>query len=60
MTNVSIVGLEEQDGKFTPMPKGDTLITSNSKLLLIGTGRDIRLAKNIIKSKYKPEDLKYV
>ena len=57
MTNVSIVGLEEENGKFTPMPKGDTLITSNSKLLLIGTGKDIRLAKNIIKSKYKPEEL---
>jgi len=60
ITNVSIVGLEEENGKFTPMPQGNALITSNSKLLLIGTGKDIRLAKNIIKSKYKPEGLKYV
>lgn len=60
MTNVSIVGIEDANGKFTPMPKGDTLITSNSKLLLIGTGKGIRDAKNIIQKKYKPEELKYV
>ncbi len=60
ITNVSIVGLEEPNGKFTPMPQGDALIISNSKLLLIGTGKDIRMAKNIIKSKHKPEELKYV
>ena len=60
MTNVSIVGIEDANGKFTPMPKGDALITSNSKLLLIGTGQGIRDAKDIIKNKYKPEELKYV
>ena len=60
MTNVSIVGMEEANGRFTPMPKGDTLIMSNSKLLLIGTGKGIRDAKNIIKNRYKPEELKYV
>jgi len=60
MTNVSIVGIEDTNGKFVPMPKGDTLITSNAKLLLIGTGKGIRDAKNIIKNRYKPEELKYV
>ena len=60
MTNVSIVGMEEANGRFTPMPKGDTLIMSSSKLLLIGTGKGIRDAKNIIKNRYKPEELKYV
>ncbi len=60
MTNVSIVGIEEKNGRFTPMPKGDTLITSDSKLLLIGTGEGIRNAKNIIKKNYKPVELKYV
>ncbi len=60
MTNVSIVGIEEKNGRFTPMPKGDTLITSDSKLLLIGTGEGIRNAKSIIKKNYKPVELKYV
>ncbi len=58
--NVSIVGIKDANGKFTPMPKGDTLITSQSKLLVIGTGEAIRATKNIIKNKYKPEELKYV
>ncbi len=60
ITNVSIVGIKDKNGKFTPMPKGETLIGSNSKLLVIGTGEGIRKTKQIIKSKYKPEELKYV
>ncbi len=60
ITNVSIVGIKDSNGKFIPMPKGDTLIGSNSKLLVIGTGEGIKNTKMIINSKYKPEELKYV
>ena len=42
------------------MPKGDTLIGTGTKLLVIGTGESIRLTKRVIKSKHKPEELKYV
>lgn len=57
---VSIVGIRDSLDKFIPMPKGDTLISSGSKLLLIGTSDNIREAKRIIRKKYKPEELKYV
>ena len=60
IANVSVVGIRKKDGKFTPMPKGDVLVTSESKLLLIGTQKGIVITKNLIKQRTKPEELKYV
>jgi len=60
ISNVTIIGIRQKDGKFIPMPKGDTLIMPESKLLLIGTEDGIRHAKKIIRKKEKPEELKYV
>jgi len=60
VANVTIIGIRQKDGKFIPMPKGDTIIMPESKLLLIGTGDGIRHAKKIIRKKTKPEELKYV
>ncbi len=60
VANVTIIGVRQKDGKFIPMPKGDTIIMPESKLLLIGTGEGIRQAKKIIRKKEKPEELKYV
>ncbi|AJC87956.1 potassium channel protein [Campylobacter insulaenigrae] len=59
MANVSVVGILENK-KFTPMPKGDTLIGTGSKLLLVGTADSIKIAKKIIKNKQKPDELKYI
>lgn len=42
------------------MPNGDTLIGTGTKLLVIGTVDGIRLTKRLVKSKHKPEELKYV
>lgn len=60
IANVSIVGIRDNNDKFIPMPKGDTLIGTDSKLLVIGTGESIRATKRIIRKKQKPEELKYV
>jgi voltage-gated potassium channel len=60
VANVTIIGIRQKDGKFIPMPKGDTIIMPESKLLLIGTGDGIRHAKKIIRKKTKPEELNYV
>ncbi|AJC84949.1 potassium channel protein [Campylobacter peloridis] len=59
MANVSIVGILENK-KFTPMPRGDTLIGTGAKLLLVGTADSIKIAKKIIKNKHKPDELKYI
>lgn len=60
ITNVSIVGIRDSKGKFIPMPKGDTLIGTGSKLLVIGTAEGIHSTKRIVRKKEKPEELKYV
>jgi len=60
IANVSIIGIKDTNGKFTPMPRGETLISGKSKLLVIGTGEGIKKTKNIVKSKYMPQELKYV
>ncbi len=60
IANVTIIGIRQKNDKFIPMPKGDTIIMPESKLLLIGTGEGIRKAKKIIRKKVKPEELKYV
>jgi len=60
IANVTIIGIRQKDEKFIPMPKGDTIIMPESKLLLIGTSEGIMKAKKIIRKKEKPEELKYV
>jgi len=60
VANVTIIGIRQKDDKFIPMPKGDTIVMPESKLLLIGTGEGIRKAKKIIRKKTKPEELKFI
>ena len=60
ITNTSVIGLTKKDGKFVAMPKGDVLITSECKLLLIGTQSDINVTKGLLKRRDKPKELKFV
>jgi len=58
--NTSVVGIRKKDGKFISMPKGDTLVTSESKLLVIGTQDGIRITKDLLRKRVKPKELKFV
>jgi len=60
ITNTSVIGITKKDGKFIAMPKGDVLITSECKLLLIGTQADINTTKGLLKRRDKPKELKFV
>ncbi len=60
IANVSVVGITKKDGKFAPMPKGEVLVTSESKLLVIGTHKGIQITKELVRKREKPEELKYV
>jgi voltage-gated potassium channel len=60
ITNTSIVGITKKDGKFSSMPKGDVLITSECKLLIIGTLSDINITKELLRKRDKPKELKFV
>lgn len=60
ITQVSIIGITQKDGKFIPMPTGDTLITSECKLLVIGASKDIRATRKLVNRSEKPQELRYV
>ena len=60
ITNCSIVGIIKKDGKFLSMPKGDVLVTSECKLLVIGTQDGINHTKELIAKRVKPKELKFV
>lgn len=60
ITNTSVIGITKKDGKFISMPKGDVLITSECKLLIIGMQRDIRTTKELLRKRTKPKELRFV
>lgn len=60
IANVSVVGVTRKDGKFVAMPKGDDLVTSESKLLVVGTEKGINLTKDLVRQRKKPQELRYV
>lgn len=59
ITNVSIIGIKDESGKFEPMPKGDVIIGSNCKLLTVGTSEGIKKAKRLILKTQKPDEVKF-
>ena len=60
ITNTSVIGITKKDGKFLAMPKGDVLITSECKLLVIGTQQDLNTTKGLLRRRDKPKELKFV
>jgi voltage-gated potassium channel len=60
ITNCSVVGITKKDGKFVSMPKGDVLVTSECKLLVIGTQNGLLMTKDIMKKREKPKELRFV
>ena len=60
ISNCSVVGITKKDGKFLSMPKGDVLVTSECKLLVIGTQNGISITKGIISKREKPKEIKFV
>jgi voltage-gated potassium channel len=59
-TNISVVGITKKDSKFISMPKGDMLITSECKLLVVGTQDSIAMAKDFLRKRTKPKELRFV
>ena len=60
IANTSVVGITNKEGKFQSMPKGDTLVSSESKLLVIGTQKGIKITKDLLSKRVKPKELKFV
>ncbi|AFI05349.1 potassium channel family protein [Helicobacter cetorum] len=55
-----VIGIIQKDGKYIPMPDGDTIIASESKLLMIGTSEGVKACKQLIASRQKPKEVDYV
>ena len=60
ITNSSVIGITKKDGKFISMPKGDVLVTSECKLLIIGTQSGINMSRELLKRREKPKELRFV
>lgn len=60
ITNCSVVGITKKDGKFMSMPKGDVLVTSECKLLIIGTQNGINTTRELLRRREKPKELRFV
>jgi len=60
ITNVSIVGIRKKNGKFIPMPKGDSLIDQDDTLLIIGKSDSMKKTRQLLRKSKKPEEMKYV
>jgi voltage-gated potassium channel len=60
ITNCSVIGITKKDGKFMAMPKGDVLITSECKLLVIGTQTGMNMTKELMHKREKPKELRFV
>jgi len=60
IANTSIVGITKKDGKFISMPRGDVLITSECKLLIIGTRNGIKMTRDLMRKRVKPKELRFV
>ncbi|WP_104748146.1 potassium channel family protein [Helicobacter cetorum] len=60
VTKAFVIGIIQKDGKYIPMPDGDTIIASESKLLMIGTSEGVKACKQLIASRQKPKEVDYV
>ena len=60
ITNTSVIGITKKDGKFSSMPKGDVLVTSECKLLVIGNQNGINTTRDLLRRKDKPKELRFV
>lgn len=60
VTNVSVVSLTQKDGTYITMPSGNVIISSECKLLVIGTSENIRATKRLVMRKQKPREVDYV
>jgi len=58
--NVTVVGIKEENGRFIPIPKGDVVLKPNDILLVIGTGRDMRKVRKVIRSTVKPKEIDFI
>lgn len=54
---ISVIGVTEENGSFTQLPKGDKVINKNSKLLIVGSERGLIRAKRVLNLINQPKEI---
>lgn len=54
---ISVIGVTEENGSFTQLPKGDKVINKNSKLLIVGSERGLIRAKRALNLINQPKEI---
>ncbi|WP_120943711.1 potassium channel family protein [Helicobacter labacensis] len=60
ITKVFVIGIIQKDGRYIPMPEGDTIVASEAKLLVIGTSEGVAKSKNLVLQHQRPREVDYV
>ncbi|WP_163498965.1 potassium channel family protein [Helicobacter suis] len=60
ITKVFIIGIIQKDGRYIPMPDGEVIIASESKLLMIGTSEGVEKSKTFILQHQRPMEMDYI
>jgi voltage-gated potassium channel len=60
LTNCSVVGIKNKNGKFIPMPKGDTIIQAEDILYIMGTKEGLKKTRKLLRASSKPKEAQYV
>jgi len=60
LINVTVVGIKKENKRFIAVPKGDVVIEAGDVLLVIGSSKDMRAARKIIRTSEKPKDLDFI
>ncbi|MGL2895360.1 potassium channel family protein [Helicobacter pylori] len=55
-----VIGITQKDGKYIPMPDGETIIASESKLLMVGTSEGVATCKQLIANHQRPKEVDYI
>ena len=54
---ISVIGVTEENGSFTQLPKGDKVINKNSKLLIVVSERGLIRAKRVLNLINQPKEI---
>jgi voltage-gated potassium channel len=60
LTNCSVVGIKNKNGKFTPMPTGDVIIQPDDILYIMGTRDGLKKTRILLRAASKPKETQYV
>jgi voltage-gated potassium channel len=59
LTNCSVVGVKNRNGKFIPMPKGNLTIRPDDVLYIMGTKEGLKKTRQLLRASNKPKETQF-